>query len=147
MEQHQPAGRRWRRRCWRRSTWWEPSWWLWGCGVCRRSGSLRSGSAHSARRGGWRRTTQSPTTETRHTGLQRTQTALQRQASAAQHLKADKWFNEVRKLNRAADLPKDDDLTFKFLTWMTPITITQPQKSKIPRMFSGKVAIKENCKV
>lgn len=27
---------------------------------------------------------------------------------------------------------------------MTPITITQPQKSKIPRMLSGNVAIKEN---
>lgn len=29
---------------------------------------------------------------------------------------------------------------------MTPITITKPQKSKIPRMCSGKVAIRENCK-
>lgn len=32
------------------------------------------------------------------------------------------------------------------LTWMTPITITQPQKSKIPSTFSGKVAISENCR-
>lgn len=35
---------------------------------------------------------------------------------------------------------------FHLLTWMIPITMTQPQKSKIPRMFSGKVAINENCK-
>lgn len=32
------------------------------------------------------------------------------------------------------------------LTWMTPITITQPQNSKIPSTFSGKVAISENCR-
>lgn len=33
----------------------------------------------------------------------------------------------------------------KTFTWMTPITITHPQKSKMPRMLSGKVAIRENC--
>lgn len=33
------------------------------------------------------------------------------------------------------------------LTWMTPMTITHPQKSKIPSTFSGKVAIRENCRV
>lgn len=123
MWRHWPAGRRWRRRCWPRSTWWEPSWWLWGCGIYSRLGFQRSGSVRSAGKAGWRRTTRSRTTETTNSYCTQKTKAM--------------GFESVQ----PTEEPKD---RFKFLTWMTPITITQPQKSKIPRMLSGKVTIKEN---
>lgn len=91
------ARRRWRRRCWRRNTWAEHAWWLWGCGVCRRSGSPRSGSARSAGRAGWRRTAQSPPGRT---------TLRQR------------WLNRVE-VSRVRDTP----IHYQQIRWLIPIPV------------------------